>query len=429
MTEPTTAADRRTGGAAVAAGTLLFASVAAELRLDRPAPRRHGHEPRGVRALPDHLDRRSRRAGGNAARTRWLPAAGPQRTHRAGNRPGRRGPAGVLRGGRPGHGAGHRRAGGGVLPALRRRPAAGRDRCGAARPRVAPLRSRRVVDRRPRRGRRCTASRWAPRPTRGTTSACSSSSARGSRWACGCAAPRGLPGGAGPGPWLRRRRDGFPGPLGRPSPVSWESSGPTVVAPHRPRPRRSSDDHHPHRRPAVHRRPPGRPGHGRRRPVDAVLRRVGDLRSRGPGVRQPALRRRRRGLVDLHGPGPRARGRRPRGAQRRRWAPALGKVGRVGIVLSAIGLAAMGLGIGIEVASMSVGGGEVALGHAILLIGFLVSLGGLADHRRHGSPRAPGRALPGSRAGCSSSPSRSASAFGSWATPSPRRTTPSSGPR
>ena len=31
MTEPTTAADRRTGGAAIAAGTLLFASVAAEL--------------------------------------------------------------------------------------------------------------------------------------------------------------------------------------------------------------------------------------------------------------------------------------------------------------------------------------------------------------------------------------------------------------
>ena len=56
--------------------------------------------------------------------------------------------------------------------------------------------------------------------------------------------------------------------------------------------------------------------------------------------------------------------------------PALGKAGRVGIVLSAIGLAAMGLGIGIEVASMSVGGGEVALGHAILLVGFLGSLVG-----------------------------------------------------
>jgi hypothetical protein len=77
--------------------------------------------------------------------------------------------------------------------------------------------------------------------------------------------------------------------------------------------------------------------------------------------------------------------------------PALGKVGRVGIVLSAIGLAAMGLGIGIEVASMSVGGGEVALGHAILLIGFLVSLVGslitgvtVLRGRRDGLSRAAG---------------------------------------
>jgi hypothetical protein len=57
---------------------------------------------------------------------------------------------------------------------------------------------------------------------------------------------------------------------------------------------------------------------------------------------------------------------------------AAGRIGRVGIGTSAAGLAAMGLGIGIEVASMSVGGGEVAAGHAILLIGFLVGvIGGL----------------------------------------------------
>lgn len=56
--------------------------------------------------------------------------------------------------------------------------------------------------------------------------------------------------------------------------------------------------------------------------------------------------------------------------------PAPGRVGTAGIVGAATGLAAMGLGIGIEVASMSAGGGEVVLGHAILLIGFLVSIAG-----------------------------------------------------
>lgn len=56
--------------------------------------------------------------------------------------------------------------------------------------------------------------------------------------------------------------------------------------------------------------------------------------------------------------------------------PAAGKVGRTGIALAAIGIGAMGLGIGIELASMTVGGGEVALGHAILLIGFLVAIVG-----------------------------------------------------
>lgn len=58
--------------------------------------------------------------------------------------------------------------------------------------------------------------------------------------------------------------------------------------------------------------------------------------------------------------------------------PATGRLSRAGIATSASGLAAMALGIGIEVASMSVGGGEVAAGHVILLIGFLVAvLGGL----------------------------------------------------
>jgi hypothetical protein len=41
-------------------------------------------------------------------------------------------------------------------------------------------------------------------------------------------------------------------------------------------------------------------------------------------------------------------------------------------------MGAMGVGNGIEVASISAGGGEVSLGHAVFLIGFLVSvLGGI----------------------------------------------------
>lgn len=55
-----------------------------------------------------------------------------------------------------------------------------------------------------------------------------------------------------------------------------------------------------------------------------------------------------------------------------------GRVGGTGMVLAALGLGAMALGNGIEVGSMSAGGGEVALGHSIFLIGFLVSIvGGL----------------------------------------------------
>ena len=54
--------------------------------------------------------------------------------------------------------------------------------------------------------------------------------------------------------------------------------------------------------------------------------------------------------------------------------PDAGRLGRAGVITAAAGLAAMGLGIGIEIASMSVGGGEVALGHLILLVGFLVAV-------------------------------------------------------
>ena len=75
----------------------------------------------------------------------------------------------------------------------------------------------------------------------------------------------------------------------------------------------------------------------------------------------------------------------------------LGKVAVGGIVLAAVGIGAMGLGIGIEIASMSVGGGEVAVGHAILLGGFLVSIVGgvvtgitLIRQRRDGLSRAAG---------------------------------------
>lgn len=56
--------------------------------------------------------------------------------------------------------------------------------------------------------------------------------------------------------------------------------------------------------------------------------------------------------------------------------PAAGRGARIGVVTAAAGLGAMGLGIGIEIASMSAGGGEVALGHVILLAGFLVALAG-----------------------------------------------------
>lgn len=77
--------------------------------------------------------------------------------------------------------------------------------------------------------------------------------------------------------------------------------------------------------------------------------------------------------------------------------PDIGKVGLVGVALSAIGIGSMGLGIGIEIASMSAGGGEVTLGHVILLGGYLVAVVGavltgitLIRKRRDGLSRAAG---------------------------------------
>jgi hypothetical protein len=63
-------------------------------------------------------------------------------------------------------------------------------------------------------------------------------------------------------------------------------------------------------------------------------------------------------------------------ALRRALGSDAGRVGTVGLVLSMAGVAAMSLGVGIEVASISFGGGEVAVGHALLLLGFLVHIAG-----------------------------------------------------
>lgn len=52
------------------------------------------------------------------------------------------------------------------------------------------------------------------------------------------------------------------------------------------------------------------------------------------------------------------------------------RIGAAGAVVSAVGMAAMAVGNGIELASISAGGGEVALGHVIFLVGFLVALVG-----------------------------------------------------
>jgi hypothetical protein len=63
-------------------------------------------------------------------------------------------------------------------------------------------------------------------------------------------------------------------------------------------------------------------------------------------------------------------------ALRRDLGAAAGKVGTAGIVLSMVGLGSMSAGLGIEVASISFGGGEIALGHYLLLLGFLVHVVG-----------------------------------------------------
>lgn len=63
-------------------------------------------------------------------------------------------------------------------------------------------------------------------------------------------------------------------------------------------------------------------------------------------------------------------------ALRRTMGPDAGRVGLVGMVLVALGFAAMAAGNGIEVASITTGGEEVAAGHAMFLIGFLVSVVG-----------------------------------------------------
>ncbi|MDP5182356.1 hypothetical protein QOZ88_06875 [Blastococcus sp. BMG 814] len=68
-----------------------------------------------------------------------------------------------------------------------------------------------------------------------------------------------------------------------------------------------------------------------------------------------------------------------------------GRVGAVGTALTGAGLAAMAVGNAIEVASITTGGAEVALGHVTFLLGFLVStvggvlLGIVVVRRRAGS--------------------------------------------
>jgi hypothetical protein len=63
-------------------------------------------------------------------------------------------------------------------------------------------------------------------------------------------------------------------------------------------------------------------------------------------------------------------------ALRRSLGDGLGTVGRVGLPVTGAGLVAMALGNGVEVASLTAGGGEVGLGHAFFLVGFLVSIVG-----------------------------------------------------
>jgi hypothetical protein len=87
-------------------------------------------------------------------------------------------------------------------------------------------------------------------------------------------------------------------------------------------------------------------------------------------------------------------------ALRRSLGDDAGRVGTVGLFGSMAGLAAISLGLGLEVASITAGGGEVALGHLLLLIGFLlhvvssVALGVVVLRRRDdGLSRAGGALL------------------------------------
>jgi hypothetical protein len=87
-------------------------------------------------------------------------------------------------------------------------------------------------------------------------------------------------------------------------------------------------------------------------------------------------------------------------ALRRALGATAGRVGVTGLAVAGLGYGAMTAGNGIEVASMTAGGGLVAIGHAIFLIGVLVSvLGGILTgivvlrRRRDGLSRAGGLLL------------------------------------
>ena len=111
-------------------------------------------------------------------------------------------------------------------------------------------------------------------------------------------------------------------------------------------------------------------------------------------------------------------------ALRRALGDGAGRLGVTGIAVAAVGTAAMALGNGIEVASMTAGGGEVvARSRAVpdRLPGVGPRIGG-GRHRR--VPPSPRRPLPGRRLSCWPSPSPWASASGSWGRRSTPRTTP-----
>jgi hypothetical protein len=82
----------------------------------------------------------------------------------------------------------------------------------------------------------------------------------------------------------------------------------------------------------------------------------------------------------------------------RRALAGTGRVGLTGVVVAVVGYAAMALGNGIEIGSISAGGGESGFGHTIFLIGFLISaVGGIVTgvvlFRRHRSALARTAAL------------------------------------